>query len=424
MTDNLSADLASLRIERSEPPSTRVWLKVLLWLGIVGAAAATYVVAAPYVESKLFKTAVAVTEITLVSPAQASVQLTATGYVQADLISRMAPKVPGRVSQVHVRQGDQVQAGQVLLTLDPSDEKAGITAALSEAAAARAQAQSAKARADVARAQLAEAQLQASRARTLADQGVSPNADAEDLEARVDSLAQAVDAAIAEAGAAAANAQALQARAGVFKTALNNLTLTSPITGTILNKPPQIGEYVGPQPPGVVVDMGGIRVADLGSLVVEADVPEGRLALVKPEAPVEIVLDAYPSKRFRGEVKQITPMVDRAKATVIVKVAFVDSADGVLPDMSARVSFLDEPIEEKALEQPPKLVVPGSAIAERAGSKVVFVVDRGKARMVPVQLGAPFGGGFELLQGPRAGTQVVSEPPPELADGQSVKVQG
>lgn len=421
--DDLSADLASLKIDRAAPPPSRGWLKALIWLALLGALGAGVAVAMPHVEGMIFKTPVTVTEIALVSPAQASVALTATGYVQADVASRVAPKVPGRVLAVHVRQGDKVEKGQMLLELDPADDQAAIKAALSEVAAARAQAQSARARATVASSELAEAEQRAKRERKLADLGVAAWSTADDLEAHVASLEQTVKAAEAEAKAMDAQAGALAAQVGVLKTGLGNLTLKAPISGTIINKPPQVGEYVGPQPPGVTVDMGGIRVADFSTLLVETDIPEARLSQVKPGAPTEIVLDAYPDTRFRGVVKEITPEVDRAKATVIVKVAFADEATGVLPDMSARVSFLEKELDQEALKIPPKTVVPGSAVTERAGAKVVFLVEGGKVRMVPVELGPAFGSGFELIKGPAAGSQVVSDPPQTLSDGQAIKLE-
>src|SRR5690606_24655058 len=180
-------------------------------------------------------------------------------------------------------------------------------------------------------------------------------------------------------------------------------------------------EFVGPQPAGISVDMGGIRIADFSTLLVETDIPETRLAQVKPGGPAESVLDAYSGRRLRGKVKEITPEVDRAKATVKVKVAFVDPLEGVLPDMSARVSFLSEELDAEAIKAPPKTVVPGSAIAERAGSKVVFVIDGDVVRMTPVKLGPSFGSGFELESGPRPGTRVVAGPSEKLQDGQRIK---
>ena len=190
---------------------------------------------------------------------------------------------------------------------------------------------------------------------------------------------------------------------------------------TVVNEPPQVGEFVGPQPAGISVDMGGIRIADFSTLLVETDIPETRLAQVRPGGPAEIVLDAFPSRRLRGEVKEITPEVDRAKATVMVKVAFVDPIDGVLPDMSARVSFLAEALDADAMKEPPKTVVPGSAITERGGGQVVFVIENGQVKMVPVQLGPAFGSGYELRSGPRPGTRVVASPDAQLKDGQKIK---
>ncbi len=422
MSDNLSQNLASLKIDRAAPPppgSKAKWV----WLAVIVALGAGGVAAWPTLEASLFKTAVDVTEVASVSPAQATVQLTAAGYVQADRVSRIAPKVAGRVAKVFIVQGQKVKAGDPMIELDPADDEANIAAAKARVAASWAQAKGAQARVATAEADLKETQIRLDRARKLATSGAATSAEADDLEARAASLGENVKAQKAAAEAAAAEAGALNAQVEVLKTGIKNLTLLAPIDGTVINKPPQIGEFVGPQPAGISIDMGGVRVADFSTLQVDTDIPEGRLGQVKLGAPAEIVLDAYPSQRFRGRVKEITPQVDRSKATVIVKVAFVDPTEGVLPDMSARVSFLTEELKEEVLKAPPKIVIPGSAVTERSGSKVAFVVEGDKVRMVPVKLGPSFGNGFELASGPSPGTQVVKDPPSTLADGQKVKQQ-
>jgi RND family efflux transporter MFP subunit len=202
---------------------------------------------------------------------------------------------------------------------------------------------------------------------------------------------------------------------------LKNFTVIAPISGTIVNRPPELGEFVGPQPSGVAVDMGGVEIADFSTLMIETDVPEPRLSLVKVGGPSEIVLDAYPDRRYRGKVHEITPKVDRAKATVLVKVAFVDEKTGVLPDMSARVSFLAAELDAAAAKVPPKAIVPSEAIVTQGGAKLVYVVDDGKVRATPVTLGPAFGSGFEIMRGPTPGTRVVKSPPEGLADGQPIK---
>jgi RND family efflux transporter MFP subunit len=237
----------------------------------------------------------------------------------------------------------------------------------------------------------------------------------------VTSLTRRAAAAQAEAAAAAAEAQARAAEVAAQELRLANLILKSPISGVVVTRPPQEGGVVSPQPPGVTIDMGTIQIADFDTLMVETDVPEQRLQMVKVGTPTEIVLDAYPARRMRGMTAEITPQVNRSKATVIVRVSFVDDKEGVLPDMAARVSFLSQALDAQALKEPPKIIVPSTAVADRAGGKVVFTVEEDVVRMVPVKLGPAFGRGFELVEGPRPGTRLVASPPDTLADGQRIK---
>jgi RND family efflux transporter MFP subunit len=361
----------------------------------------------PYLEAKIFKAEVEVTEIAVVSPAQASVELTSTGYVVAQVTTKVAPKVPGKVSKAYVREGSQVKEGDLLFEMDPADQKASIATAASQTAAA-------KARAQTARANLDEAKSQLERAETLARDGVGPKSAADDLKARIGALDAMVKAADAEAKAAGA-------AVGALNVTLDGFTLRAPIGGTIVNKPPEVGEFVGPQPAGIAADMGGVEIADFSTMMVETDVPEQRLAQVKIGGPAEIVLDAYPGKRYRGKAMEITPRVNRTKATVTVKVAFVDDRENVLPDMAARVSFLTSELDKAELKAPPKTIVSGDAVTTRNGAKVVFVLEDGKLRMVPVEIGPSFGGGFELQRGPPPGTRLVKSPAETLVDGQGVK---
>ena len=409
MSDQLSSDLASLKIDRSAPrpkgksPLGTIVVVVLL----LGAAGAGYKLGLPYLEAAVFKTEVDVTEVITMSPAQASVELTATGYVVAQSVSAVASKVMGKVKKQLVREGAKVKAGDVLLEIDPTDHQASIASAMSQAAAARARIQMAKAN-------LSEIELQAKRAHSLAQEGIGPKGAADDLEARAESLKEQVKASEAEARAADALTNALRVN-------LTSYTVTAPISGTVVNKPPEVGEFIGPQPAGVAIDMGGVQIADFSTLMCEVDVAESRLSQVKIGGPAEIVLDAFPSKRFRGKATEITPKVNRTKATVTVKVAFVDENEGVLPDMAARVSFLTGELDKEAMKAPPKTIVPGTAIKDLNGSKVVYRLESGVARVTPITLGPAFGTGFEVQSGVSAGAKIVNNPPEGLADGQKIK---
>jgi hypothetical protein len=120
-------------------------------------------------------------------------------------------------------------------------------------------------------------------------------------------------------------------------------------------------------------------------------------------------------------VVEVSPRLNRAKATGTVKVRLTDPGEGVLPEMSARVSFLAKALAEAEMKEPPKKVIPASAVVERSGAKVVFALDGDKVHVQTVTLGPPFGGGFELKTGPEQGTKIVKNPPPTLVDGQDVK---
>jgi hypothetical protein len=108
-----------------------------------------------------------------------------------------------------------------------------------------------------------------------------------------------------------------------------------------------------------------------------------------------------------------------------VKVKFEDAMDGVLPEMSARVSFLTAALSDEALKAAPKKVVAAKAVVDRGGRKVVLVIGDGdEIKAAPVTLGAVTGESVELVSGPAGGTRVVSSPPPELVDGMKIKEKG
>ena len=396
----LSQDLASLKIQRDVDPDRKGPARLILAALIVAAAVGGAVVTYPRLKGEVFKTEIGMTEIALISPAQSSITVTSTGYVVPQIIARPGAKIPGRIARITVKEGSIVKAGDVLADLEDADQK-------SQIAWADARAQAARARAEASRANIAELTAQIARETELVEKGVSGRAALGDMVLRQKALEQAARAGDAEV-------RASQSEVASLRVLLKDRTIVAPIDGTVLTKPPEIGELIGPQAPLV-------EIADFRSLLVETDVPEARLNLVKVGAPCEIVLDAYPSKRYRGSAVEVGKRVNRAKATIVVKVKFTDPAENVLPEMAARVSFLAQELSAEAMKEPPKQVVPGSAIAERGGAKVVFVVDQEKVRMVPITVGPAMGSGFELTSGPPPGTKLVNQPAKELSDGQKVK---
>jgi len=416
VSDQLSSDLASLRIDRGDGPSRGSSprppgdasgsgvKRALVPLAVIAAIAGAAWLGWTKLEGQILKQEVKTTEVALISPSQAEVQITAAGYVIPQRTSKVGSKLPGRLAKVFVKEGDTVKEGDVLAQLEDADQRSQIVAASSRVGVA-------SARISTARANLAEVSQQVEREKALVASGAVGRANLDNLVARESALREAVKATEAEASAA-------QADVGTFGVGLKDRTIIAPIGGRIVTKPATIGEFVGG-----IGNVGLVaEIVDFDSLMVETDVPETRLHLVKLGGPCEIVLDAYPNKRYRGVATELGQRVNRAKATVVVKVKFADDPQNVLPEMSARVSFLSKAITDEALKEAPKRVVAAEAVADRGGQKVVFAVDSGKLHAVPVKLGGAVGGSaVELLDGPAPGVKVVAKPTNETTDGQRIK---
>jgi len=399
--NDLRSDLASLRIDRTGPPPPSPLRRGLAVLAGVAALAFIGVkLGRPLAEERFLRVEVGATEVSSISPAQAAVDLTSTGYVVPQVTAKVSSNVVGRVSRSHVKEGQAVKLGELLFEFDGTDQNAQVTAARARVAAA-------SARILTVRAQRAELDVELTRQRRLVDAGAAPKALLEDLTAKASSLDAQVKAAEADVTAASAEADAAQGQ-------LRHLKLVAPIAGTVLTKPAAVGDVANPGLPL-------LELADFSTLLVEADVTEARLAIVKPGGPCEIALDALPGTRFEGEVVEVGPRLNRAKATATVKVRFKAPPDTLRPEMSARVSFLQKALEPAQLTAAAKSVVPAAAIVERGDSKVVFVLEAGRAKLVRVVLGEALGSGFVLVDGPSPGTRLVKDPPKELEDGQAVK---
>ncbi len=400
MADQLSNDLSSLRIDRSgfddAPKTGRRWVVIAVVAALAVAAGA---VAYSKLQSVIFKTEVTLTEVALVSPMSASTLVTATGYVQALNRTEIGVKIVGVVAKLNVAEGSVVKAGDVLMELESADKRRELAADKARIAMTVAKLESAKATAT-------DLETQAKRNRALVETGAINQSIVDESEQKALAARQMAHAAAAELEAAKATAEATAV-------ALSYFTITAPISGRVITRPVQVGERV--------IEQSLLELADMNSLVIEVDVPEARLGMVKIGAPAEIVLDAYAGQRRRGEVVEIGSKVNRAKATVMVRVKFVDDTTGVLPEMAGRVSFLSQMPDPESMKQLAKLVVPKAAVAKRDGADVVFTVQDAVVRMQPVTLGAAFGDGFEIAGGLAAGTKLVRNPSSDLVDGQKIK---
>jgi len=333
--------------------------------------------------------------VSLTFPSQANSVLTANGYVVAQRKAAVASKGTGRLVMLAVEEGDKVTRGQVIARLEDGDMVAGLS----------------KARADlaVAQADSFDARNTLERQRTLMASALTSRAELEAAAAR-----------FARVKATILSAQAAVEGAAV---ALENTRIRAPFDGTVLTKNADVGEVVAPFASSASSRGAVVSIADMGSLQVEADVSESNITRIAVGQPCEIVLDAYPEKRYRGAVHKIVPTADRAKATVLTKVAFLEKDERVLPEMSAKVSFLSGELSAAAAAAPPKTTVPASALVERDGRTVAFVVRDGVAAETAVKSGERLGTLIEVKEGLSSGDVVVNHPPAGFSGGSKVKTK-
>ncbi len=349
---------------------------------------------------------VEIATLSQVYPSQTLSQLNASGYVVAQRKAAVASKLTGRLVSLMVEEGSRVKEGQVIARLENED-----------AVAARDQAEAnlrvAKANLEGAKAEFEEASLTFNRDKQLIAKGVISKSQYDTSEARF--LRAQASVAAAEAGIKASSAS-LQGT----NVALEYTLIRAPFDAVVLTKNADIGDIVTPLGAAANAKAAVVTIADLSSLQVEVDVSETNLGIVKIKQPCEIQLDAIPDLRFRGEVHAIVPTADRAKATVMVKVRFLDKDPRIFPEMRAKVIFLSRPLKQE--EGKPRTAVIRSAIVHQGGKKIIYLVQGDRVVETPIVTGEPLGEMIEVLEGAKAGDRVVAKPPRRLKDGSRVKM--
>ncbi|MCU0897766.1 MAG: efflux RND transporter periplasmic adaptor subunit, partial [Burkholderiales bacterium] len=195
--------------------------------------------------------------------------------------------------------------------------------------------------------------------------------------------------------------------------------IRAPFDGVVLTKSANVGDNITPFSNALDTKGAVVTMADMATLEVEADVAESSLAKIRVDQPAEIQLDAIPGERFAGVVSRIVPTVDRAKATVLVKVRFANPDPRVLPDMSAKVAFLER--APTAEERKPVAAVQKAAVLGEGAARHVFVVKDGVAEKRTVETGAVLGD-LVAVRGLAPGDRVVASPLDRGLDRRRVKV--
>jgi RND family efflux transporter MFP subunit len=340
-------------------------------------------------------------------PSQAFTMLNASGYVVAQRKSALASKVTGRLIWLGVEEGSPVKKDQVIARLENQD----VIATKNQAAA---NVNVAQFNLEQTQAELRDATLTFNRNKELLARGVIARQAYDDAMARYEKAVAAV--ASAEA-ALKANTAALEGATALLEYTL----IRAPFDAVVLTKDADVGDIVTPLGAAANAKAAVVSIADMSSLEVEADVSESNLSQIKLGLPCEIQLDALPERRFRGEIHMIVPTADRSKATVMVKVRFIDKDSRILPEMSAKVAFLSR--LAKPDEQKPRIALPQTALVNLKGRKAVFLVTEDRVVETPVSLGSPMGDMVEVLGGVKVGDRVVLNPSDRLKNGSKIKIE-
>jgi RND family efflux transporter MFP subunit len=401
MADN---DLSGLKIDKTQATAPRRRKK---YVYLVLAAVLIIIVGILYGKG-FFSGSVQVetASVSRIYPSQTFTLLNASGYVVPQRKAAVASKITGRIVALNVEEGSKVKKGEILARLENDD----IAASRRQAAA---NLEVARSNRDQAKAELRDATLAYDRQKTLLAKDFVAKADYDLAEARYRK-------ALAAVAAGEASITAARAALNVAEWSLEYTNIRSPFDGVVLTKNADVGDIVTPLGAAANAKASAVTIADLDSLMVEADVSESNLGKVKLGQPCEIQLDAIPDSRFRAAVHMIVPTADRSKATVMVKVRFVDKDPRVLPEMSAKVAFLSREIEAK--DEKPRTAVSQKAIIDRDGKKYVFLITGNRADLTPVTAGAQLGDMIEVQNGIKAGDKVVVNPSSKLKNGSRIKL--
>ena len=387
-----NADLSSLKIDRSNKEDINSGKKnILITVGVMLTLIVVYFIITALLGNSV---EVKLTTAVLQKPGQTTASLNASGYVVAQRKAAIASKGTGRLIFLGVVEGDKVTKNQIIGKLENTD----ILPQLEEA----------KANLQLYKADLNSAENTLNRERELFQKGLSSQQSFDLAEANYNRLLASIEIA--------------SARIKQYEVAIENTLIRAPFDGTVLTKNAEVGEIVAPFGGSTTSKTAVVTIADMKSLLVEADVSESNIEKINVGQDCEIILDAYPEKSYSAYVFKIVPTADRSKATVLVKVGFKNYDSRVLPEMSAKVSFFTEPVDTSVTNQKPILVISSSAVRNTDGKNLVFTVSDNKAVKNEITTGQTLGSYVEVISGLKSGQKVINNLDEQIKDGVEVKL--
>ena len=303
------------------------------------------------------------------------------GVVEALEEISVAAELSGTVKAVHVDEGDRVEAGQLLLELDPHKRQLALEQAGQQVQRARAT--------------LEEARLKLQRRRNLAEK--------ETISREVlDNAQLAVDAATAAYQQAVASEQLAQRE-------LADTRIFSPTAGLVDIQAVEAGEPVA-------AGASLITLQAVAGLRVQTWVSEADIGNIRAGADARVTVSGLAGREYGASVEWVGVNADPATGNFPVKLIITDDAEALRPGMTARA-------ELDGVSVPDALLLPEGALVDRQRRRVVFVVEEGRARMREPLLAAGFNNRLQILSGLSVGDQVVIDGHTLLVDGSEVTVR-
>ncbi len=439
MATSLRDDLASLKIDRgngraetmkirhSRPPLKKrgggggrglggFFLRIFsFFLWMVPLAAISYGGYYAYlqVQSIKSKPEVQVGLVQAMTAGEAEKVLSAKGYLKSQHQTQVGAKIPGRLEKILVEEGQPVTKGQLLAVIEHNDLLAQLRSR---------KAQLMKAEADVLenKADSADKARKADRNKRLSQKGMMATPE------ETESAIAAYEMAKARGEALHAQTEFQKAMISETEESIRNMHITAPFDATVVEKPAEVGEMITGGGFGSGLSIGRsyiVTLANLQQMDVETDVTEGQLSRIAVGQPAEVAVNAAPNRRYRGRVRQIIPLSDRARATVKVKVAISDPDKALFPELVATVNFLPDKARTND-DGKTRLFVPKDAIVEEGGKAYVWrlVTRDNSVRKVTVELGEKIEDLARVEKGLDAGDRVVLAPAKTLQEGEGVRV--
>lgn len=291
-------------------------------------------------------------------------QFETVGSLRADEAIVVRPEIAGKIKEIHFAEGQRVAADSLLFSLDSALTQVDLNEA---------------------NANLDNSRRANARAAELGGKQLIARADIDTAKA-----ALSVD----------------EARAASARTRLEKTRIRAPFEGVIGLREVSVGDYV-------TVGQALVELVRLDPMEVDFRVPEVELGRVAVGQNVNLMVDAFPGQRFSGAIVAIAPTIDAAGRSALLRARIANPELKLRPGLFARVVVTQN-------SNPKALMIPEQAIWPNGDQKMVFRVEQGVAKLVPVMLGVREPGWVEAIKGLKAGDEVVTAGQMKLQDGMPV----